>query len=134
MSAPDGGEYVTTIGPELSDGPLLTMSINADPVPPGTIVGVVVVTPRSEDAASVGTTADDALFPGVGSVVADAAVRVPTRVADGAALATTRNGTLMVICDPAANGPAAEQVMGPAGIGPAHPAGSAVMSTPVGGV
>lgn len=44
---PVGGVYETEIGPALSDGPLFVIVIEALPLVPGTMVGVLMATPRS---------------------------------------------------------------------------------------
>jgi hypothetical protein len=124
------------IGPAAFDGPALATVTVALPVDPGVIAGVTEETERSAEAAKVGTVGVEPLFPGVGSAVGDEALSAPPvpSVDDGVALAKTFNGTSTATDAPGAIGPATLQTMGPAGIGPVQPAGSAVISTPVGGV
>ena len=105
------------------------------PVPPGAMVGVDVVTPRSDDAERVGTEGVEVLLPGVGSEVEELTFKDPPVSAEfGAALEMTLIGTKTSLLPAGLSGPVMEQVIGPVGIGPMQPEGREVISTPAGGV
>ena len=119
----------------MSDGPAFVTETVAMPVPPGAMVGVDVVTPRSDDAERVGTEGVEVLLPGVGSEVEELTFKDPPVSAEfGAALEMTLIGTKTSLLPAGVSGPVMEQVIGPVGIGPMQPEGREVISTPAGGV
>lgn len=105
------------------------------PEVPGTNVGIVAEAATSAEPAPTGTNAGAESLVLLGSAVGDETEVVPpVSEVSGAAEASTASGMSRATVAPGASGPATVQLIGPFGIGPVQPAGSAVIEAPEGGV
>jgi hypothetical protein len=121
-------------GPAADEGPAFETVTVALPVPPGAIEGVLIVVLRSAEPAptvTVGEPDELVAFRSVPLVATD--IEPPLRVEAGFAVGSTDKGTAIAAVAPLARSPLITQLIGPLGIGPVQPAGSAVMEAPLGG-
>jgi hypothetical protein len=122
------------IGPAADDGPAFETVTVALPVPPGGIDGVFTVVLKSAEPAPTVTVGEPDEFVALRSTPLVATdIEPPLRAEPGAAVGSTDNGTSIDVVAPLAMSPLITQLIGPLGIGPVQPAGSAVMDAPDGG-
>jgi hypothetical protein len=135
ISYPAGGVKSMTIGPAALETPRFDAVSVAFPEVPGTSVGMVAEAATSAEPAPTGTDAGAESLVLLGSAVGDETdVVPPTSEVSGAAAASTISGICRATVAPGASGPATVQLIGPFGIGPVQPEGSAVIEAPEGGV
>ena len=104
------------------------------PVPPGAIEGVLTVVLRSAAPAPTVTVGEPDEFVALRSTPLVATdIEPPLSVEPGAAVGSTDKGTSIDATAPFAKSPLITQLIGPFGIGPVQPAGSAVIDAPLGG-